>query len=122
MARGCEESWYEGWYRRGETHDGFCLWPTQTTDHNATKSGNPFTAELNIPKDFAAAAKDLGLKYGFYISPWDRNSVHYGTDRYVPEVFLRQCAELAQYGNDQFEMWLTVPMVVMAIMAVAEVQ
>ena len=86
-------------------HDGFCLWPTQTTEHNATKAGNPFTAELNIPKDFAAAAKDLGLKYGFYISPWDRNSVHYGTDRYVPEVFLRQCAELAQYGNDQFEMW-----------------
>jgi F5/8 type C domain protein len=86
-------------------HDGFCLWPTQTTDHNATKAGNPYTADMNIPKDFAEAAKDLGLKYGFYISPWDRNSVHYGTDRYVPEVFLRQCAELAQYGNDQFEMW-----------------
>ena len=86
-------------------HDGFCLWPTETTTHNATKAGNPFTAELNIPKDFAAAAKELKMKYGFYISPWDRNSIHYGTDRYVPEVFLRQCAELAQYGNDQFEMW-----------------
>lgn len=86
-------------------HDGFCLWPTTTTEHNATKAGNPYTADMNIPKDFAEAAKELGLKYGFYISPWDRNSVHYGNDRYVPEVFLRQCAELAQYGNDQFEMW-----------------
>ncbi len=86
-------------------HDGFCLWPTETTTHNVTISGNDYGRQTNIPRDFAAAAKDLGLKYGFYISPWDRNSAYYGTDRYVKEVFLRQCAELAQYGTDQFEMW-----------------
>ncbi len=86
-------------------HDGFCLWPTETTTHNVTISGNDFGRATNIPRDFAAAAKDLGMKYGFYISPWDRNSKYYGTDRYVKEVFLRQCAELAQYGTDQFEMW-----------------
>ena len=70
-----------------------------------TNSGNEFGRNTNIPRDFAAAAKDLGLKYGFYISPWDRNSVHYGTDKYVKDVFLKQCAELAEYGTDQFEMW-----------------
>ena len=86
-------------------HDGFCLWPTETTDHNITNSGNDFGRNTNIPRDFAEAAKDLGLKYGFYISPWDRNSKWYGTDKYVKDVFLRQCAELAQYGTDQFEMW-----------------
>ena len=86
-------------------HDGFCQWPTETTDHNVTNSGNDFGKNTNIPRDFAAAAKELGLKYGFYISPWDRNSVHYGTDKYVKDVFLRQCAELAEYGTDQFEMW-----------------
>ncbi len=86
-------------------HDGFCLWPTSTTDHNVTNSGNAAGRATNIPRDFAAAAKDLGMKYGFYISPWDRNSAHYGKDTYVKEVFLRQCAELAQYGTDQFEMW-----------------
>ena len=86
-------------------HDGFCLWPTATTTHNITKAGNDYGRNTNIPRDFAAAAKKLGLKYGFYISPWDRNSVHYGTDKYVKDVFLRQCAELAEYGNDQFEMW-----------------
>ncbi len=86
-------------------HDGFCLWPTETTEHNVTNSGNTYGENVNIPRDFAAAAKDLGMKYGFYISPWDRNSALYGTDRYVKEVFLRQCAELAQYGTDQFEMW-----------------
>ena len=87
-------------------HDGFCLWPTETTTHNVTQSGNDFGRNTNIPRDFAAAAKELGMKYGFYISPWDRNSVHYGTDKYVKDVFLKQCAELAQYGTDQFEMWL----------------
>ena len=86
-------------------HDGFCLWPTETTTHNVTQSGNDFGRNTNIPRDFAAAAKELGMKYGFYISPGDRNSVHYGTDKYVKDVFLKQCAELAQYGTDQFEMW-----------------
>ena len=70
-----------------------------------TRGGNDFARNTNIPRDFAAAAKKLGMKYGFYISPWDRNSALYGTDKYVSDVFLRQCAELAQYGTDQFEMW-----------------
>ena len=86
-------------------HDGFCLWPTGTTEHNVTNSGNEYGRSVNIPRDFAKAARKLDMKYGFYISPWDRNSSLYGTDRYVKEVFLRQCAELAEYGTDQFEMW-----------------
>lgn len=86
-------------------HDGFCLWPTETTKHRADQSNNENAKKTNIPKDFAAAAKELGLKYGFYVSPWDRNSAEYGKDTYVKNVFLRQCAELAQYGTDQFEMW-----------------
>lgn len=86
-------------------HDGFCLWPTATTDHNCTRSNNRNAQKTNIPRDFARAARDLDLKYGFYISPWDRNSALYGTDRYVKEVFLKQSEELARYGSDQFEMW-----------------
>lgn len=86
-------------------HDGFCLWPTQTTNHNCTNSSNANAKQTNIPRDFAAAAQELDMKYGFYISPWDRNSAYYGTDQYVKEVFMKQCDELAQYGDDQFEMW-----------------
>lgn len=88
-------------------HDGFCLWPTSTTTHNCTAGGNSYAKETNIPRDFAAAAKDLGLKYGFYVSPWDRNSRYWGdgTNDYVDKVFIPQCEELAQYGSDQFEMW-----------------
>lgn len=88
-------------------HDGFCLWPTETTEHSIKKAGNANGKNANIPELFAAAAKKLDMKYGFYVSPWDRNSAYYGdgTDRYVTEVFLKQCKELAQYGDDQFEMW-----------------
>lgn len=88
-------------------HDGFCLWPTESTTHNVTNGGNDFARNTNIPRDFADAARKLDMKYGFYVSPWDRNSAYYGdgTNRYVKDVFLRQCAELAQYGTDQFEMW-----------------
>ena len=93
-------------------HDGFCLWPTKTTTHSVLKAGNTFGKETNIPRDFAKAAKELDMKYGFYISPWDRNSEYWGkkgadgnyTD-YAKKVFFAQCAEMSEYGDDQFEMW-----------------
>ncbi len=88
-------------------HDGFCLWPTKTTTHSIAKAGNDFGKQTNIPRDFADAARDLGMKYGFYVSPWDLHSQYWGngTDDYAKKVFLPQCAELAEYGTDQFEMW-----------------
>ena len=93
-------------------HDGFCLWPTATTEHCVRNSGG-YGAQTNIPKDFAEAARKLGLKYGFYVSPWDLSSPYWGTkgddgnytDDYAMKTFLPQCAELAAYGDDQFEMW-----------------
>ena len=86
-------------------HDGFCLWPTETTTHSIAKAGNEYGRTANIPELYAAASKKHKMKYGFYISPWDCNSAHYGKDTYVTEVFLKQCEELAEYGDDQFEMW-----------------
>ena len=88
-------------------HDGFCLWPTATTTHSVLNSGNANGVATNIPRDFTIAAHDLGMKYGFYVSPWDLNSKYWGdgTSDYVNKVFLPQCLELAQYGSDQFEMW-----------------
>lgn len=85
-------------------HDGFCLWPTSTTEHNVTRSAG-VGPQVNVPKAFAQASEAEGMKYGFYISPWDRNSAYYGRPEYVKNVFLRQATELAQYGADQFEMW-----------------
>ena len=50
-------------------HDGFCLWPSETTTHSVKYSGNANGEATNIPRDFAAAARELGMKYGFYVSP-----------------------------------------------------
>ncbi len=101
----CQAAGMKGGIAVVKHHDGFCLWPTSTTSHNVTNAGNAYGRETNIPRDFGAAAQDLGMKYGFYISPWDRNSLYYGEDNYVTDVFMKQCAELAEYGSDQFEMW-----------------
>ena len=85
-------------------HDGFCLWPTATTEHSIKNAGNDNGKNANIPQLFAEASQKYDMKYGFYVSPWDRNSAHYGKDTYVTEVFLKQCEELAEFGSDQFEM------------------
>lgn len=94
-------------------HDGFCLWPTATTTHSVKNSNTTYGKQTNIPKDFAEAANALGMKYGFYISPWDLSNKYWGekdsngkyTDNYAKKVFLPQCVELAKYGDKQFEMW-----------------
>ena len=94
-------------------HDGFCLWPTATSEHSVKNSGTTYGATTNIPRDFAKAAHELGMKYGFYISPWDMSSQYWGekdengnyTDNYAKKVFLPQCVEITKYGDDQFEMW-----------------
>ena len=91
-------------------HDGFCLWPTKTTEHNITKS--PFRCRSSgvecrdYMKAMSGACRRAGLKFGVYCSPWDRNNAHYGTEKYVTDVFQRQLRELlsGDYG-EVFEMW-----------------
>ena len=56
-------------------HDGFCLWPTKTTDHSVLNSATETARKTNIPLDFARAARKLKMKYGFYVSPWDLSSI-----------------------------------------------
>jgi alpha-L-fucosidase len=85
-------------------HDGFCLWPTKTTTHSVLNSGG-VGPKVDIPKLFSEACVKENMKYGFYVSPWDRNSAYYGTDTYVNDVFMRQVTELCSYGNEQFEIW-----------------
>ena len=85
-------------------HDGFCLWPTKTTEHNITKS--PFRGGTgDYVREMSDACHRNGLKFGVYCSPWDRNNPGYGTERYV-ETFRAQIRELldGRYG-DIFEMW-----------------
>ena len=78
-------------------HDGFCLWPTATTKHSVQSS--PWKeGKGDVMREVAEACKELGVKFGVYLSPWDMNAPMYGTDAYN-DFFIAQLTELlTQYG------------------------
>lgn len=81
-------------------HDGFCLWPSAYTEHSVKNS--PF--KRDIVKEAAEACKKGGIKFGFYLSPWDRNSQYYGTPEYN-DYFCNQLTELLTGYGDVFYVW-----------------
>jgi alpha-L-fucosidase len=84
-------------------HDGFCLWPTKTTEHCIRNS--PYKGGRgDIVKELSEAAKRRGLKFGVYLSLWDRNQATYGTPRYI-EIYRQQMRELLTAYGPIFEIW-----------------
>jgi len=84
-------------------HDGFCLWPTAYTDYNI--SATPYKdGKGDIVGELAAACRKYGLKFGVYLSPWDRHQAFYGTPEYI-EYYRNQLRELLTNYGDIFEMW-----------------
>jgi alpha-L-fucosidase len=84
-------------------HDGFCLWPTKTTAHNV--SASPFQdGQGDVVRAMADACARHGLKFGIYVSPWDRHQPEYGRDGYVT-VYHQQIQELVTQYGPLFEMW-----------------
>jgi alpha-L-fucosidase len=84
-------------------HDGFCLWPTETTEH-CIRNGPYKGGRGDIVKELSEAAKRSGLKFGIYLSPWDRNQATYGTPRYI-EIYRQQLRELLTGYGPIFEIW-----------------
>jgi alpha-L-fucosidase len=84
-------------------HDGFCLWPSEYTEHSVKNS--PFQdGKGDIVRDVAEACERAGLKFGIYLSPWDRNRADYGTSSYI-EYYRNQLDELFNSYGPVFEMW-----------------
>ena len=81
-------------------HDGFCLWATKETDHCVTNT--PF--KKDIVKMLSESCKKHGLKFGIYLSPWDRHEKSYGTDEYN-DFYVRQLKELCLNYGDVFCFW-----------------
>ncbi|NLD86662.1 MAG: alpha-L-fucosidase [Clostridiales bacterium] len=84
-------------------HDGFCLWQTDTTVHSMKSS--PYKNGLgDVVGEAAKACAEGGIKFGVYLSPWDRNNVCYGTPEYN-DFYCAQLAELLTNYGKLFMVW-----------------
>ena len=102
-AKVCKEAGMKGIIITAKHHDGFCLWPTATTEHSV-KNAIWKDGKGDIIKEVAEAFRAEGLKFGVYLSPWDRNNPDYGTPKYVA-IFREQLRELLTNYGEIFEVW-----------------
>ena len=84
-------------------HDGFCLWPSQFTEHSIKNS--PWkNGKGDIIREFVDACGQYGLKVGLYLSPWDRNHADYGNPEYIT-YYRNQLRELLTNYGEISEIW-----------------
>jgi alpha-L-fucosidase len=103
MAAGLKAGGMAGAVLTAKHHDGFCLWPTDTTGHSV-KSSSWRGGKGDVVKDLAEAMGRAGLKFGVYLSPWDRNNAQYGKPEYI-RIYRAQLRELLTRYGPIYELW-----------------
>jgi alpha-L-fucosidase len=86
-------------------HDGFCLWPSALTRHSVAAS--PWRGgQGDVVAEVAKACAARGMKFGVYLSPWDRTDARYGTGAGYDDYFVGQLRELLTGYGPIFSVWL----------------
>ncbi len=86
-------------------HDGFCLWPTGQTEYSV-KSSPWRNGKGDVVREVAEAARKHGLKFGVYLSPWDRHEPRYADPAEYDKFYTAQLSELARNYGELVEFWL----------------
>ena len=86
-------------------HEGFCLWPSKYTEHSVKNS--PYkNGKGDIVREVSEACKEFGLKFGVYLSPWDRNNSSYGKGKEYDDYYVNQLTELLTEYGELYTIWL----------------
>jgi alpha-L-fucosidase len=84
-------------------HEGFCLWPSKYTEYSVKNS--PWrNGKGDMVKEVSDACREGGIKFGFYLSPWDLHEPTHGTPAY-DEFFKNQLRELLTNYGEITEVW-----------------
>jgi alpha-L-fucosidase len=86
-------------------HDGFCLWPTAKTEYSI-KSSPWKRGQGDLVREVATAARKYGLKFGVYLSPWDRHDPSYKDNTAYDGYYLALLNELVTGYGELVEFWL----------------
>lgn len=86
-------------------HDGFCLWPAAETSYSV-KSSPWENGSGDVVRRVSDAARKYGLKFGVYLSPWDRHDPRYDNPTEYDKYYMADLDELASNYGDLVEFWL----------------